>query len=141
MVRVLIVEDDAAIRETLSAILRADGVEIAVCNGASEAGKLMSGSAFDLVITDMRMETPTSGCDVIRAARASVCPPPIVILTAFPLPRGDSRARGADTVLLKGSDPSSLVRQIRKILADIAHRKASPAPCTDPAQRKIGGAD
>ena len=141
MVRVLIVEDDAAIRETLSAVLRGDDVEVTLCDGATKAAQVISGSDFDLVITDMRMETPTSGCDVIRAARSSACPPPIVVLTAFPLPRSDVRTKGATSVLLKGSDSFALIRNIRKLVADIAAHKASPPPCANPDQRKAGSGD
>ena len=65
MVRVLIVEDDAAIRETLSAILRGDDVEVTLCDGATQAAKLIPRGNYDVIITDMRMETPTSGADVI----------------------------------------------------------------------------
>lgn len=126
MIRILLVEDDAAIRETLSAILREDNVEVTLCNGAGQATELISHDNFDLVITDMRMESPTSGCDVIRAARSTASPPPVVILTAFPLARGDSRATGASTVLLKGTDPHSLIRKIHQIVADLVSRKLRP---------------
>lgn len=123
MVRVLIVEDEAAIRETLSAILRGDDVDVTVCGGAGQAAELISTSEFDLVITDMRMETDTSGCDVIRAARSAASHPPIVVLTAFPLARSDRRAEGATTVLLKGTDPNTLVRNIRTIVDKVASAK------------------
>ncbi len=123
MVRLLIVEDDAAIRETLAAILRSKDVEVTLCCGAIEASKLIAGSEFDVIITDMRMETPTSGYDVIRAAGQSSTPPRVVVLTAYPLPRKHSLADGATAVLLKGADPGSLIRQIQNIVADVAARK------------------
>jgi CheY-like chemotaxis protein len=126
MIHILLVEDDAAIRETLSAILREDDVDVTLCTGAGQAAEMISHNNFDLVITDMRMETPTSGCDVIRAARSTTSPPPVVVLTAFPLARGDSRASGASTVLLKGSDPHVLIRQIHQIVTDLVSHKLRP---------------
>ena len=125
MVRVLIVEDDAAIRETLSAILRGDNVEVTLCDGATQAAQLIPRGAYDVIITDMRMETPTSGVDVIRAAQQSSSPPSVVVLTAYPLPRNNSLADGASAVLLKGTDPFSLIRKIRNIVSEIASKKPS----------------
>lgn len=125
MVRVLIVEDDAAIRETLGSILRSKDVDIALCSGAAEAAALIPSGGYDVIITDMRMETPTSGCDVIRSAQATRPCPQVVVLTAFPLPRNNSITNGASAVLLKGTDPSSLIAKIRDIVADVAARKLS----------------
>ena len=125
MVRVLIVEDDVAIRETLGTILRNKDVDVTLCCGAVEAAALIPSGGYDVIITDMRMETPTSGCDVIRSAQASIPMPRVVVLTAFPLPTGNSVANGASAVLLKGTDPSSLIAKIRDIVAEVAARKPS----------------
>ena len=125
MVRVLIVEDDVAIRETLGTILRSKEVDIALCSSAAQAAELIPGGGFDIIITDMRMETPTSGYDVIRTAQASNPSPQVVVLTAFPLPRNNSITHGASAVLLKGTDPASLIAKIRDIVAGVAARKPS----------------
>jgi Response regulator containing CheY-like receiver, AAA-type ATPase, and DNA-binding domains len=123
MVRVLLVDDDAAIRETLATILRADEVEVTTCDCAAKAAGLIASGGYDIIITDMRMETPTSGSDVIRAANASSSSPRVVVLTAFPLPRNNALTAGASAVLLKGTDTGSLISKIRNVVAEVASRK------------------
>ncbi len=123
MVRVLIVEDDAAIRETLAALLRSETVDVTHCEGACQAADLLPSGNYDIVITDMRMETSTSGRDVIRAANAAGSAPRVVVLTAFPLPRNSSLADGASAVLLKGTDVASLIGKIRDIVAEVVSFK------------------
>lgn len=126
MVRILFVEDDQAIRQTLAAILRDQEVDVTVCESARQALGVIGEHTFDLVVTDMRMETATAGSEVIRAARAFAPPPLVVVLTAFPLPHGHPALRGASTVLLKGTDASSLIAQIKRIVADVASRPLRP---------------
>jgi len=122
-VRVLIVEDDSAVRDTLSAILTLEGLNVAACASAREALQHLSEREFDLVITDMRMETPTAGLDVVQAAAQRPARPFIVVLTAFPLPPRDARASGADKVLLKATDPFKLITELRGMISVLAKKK------------------
>ena len=115
--RVLMVDDDAAIRRMLATILEIEGADVVPAASAAEALKTLSGDQFDLVITDMRMETPTAGFQVVNAASRCDNHPPVVVLTAFPVREDEVRAHGDAVIMQKGSDPRGLIQQLRSILA------------------------
>lgn len=70
-VRVLLVEDDAAVREIASGLLRDLGCEVTTAeNGASALEALEEGVAFDLLMSDIVMPGGVSGVDLARSASA-----------------------------------------------------------------------
>src|SRR5262245_20342581 len=97
--RILLVDDELAILLTLKAILEMHGFEVDTANSARDAAGKLSAAEFDMVITDMRMETETAGYDVIRAARGQSYNPATAILTAFPVLGSEWESRGAQTLL------------------------------------------
>lgn len=78
-VRVLLVEDDAAVREIASGLLRDLGCEVATAeNGASALEALAEGVAFDLLMSDVIMPGGVSGVDLARSV--SVGRPDMAVL-------------------------------------------------------------
>jgi len=68
-VRVLLVEDDAAVREITDGLLRDLGCEVTTAeNGASALEALEEGVAFDLLMSDIVMPGGVSGVDLARSA-------------------------------------------------------------------------
>jgi DNA-binding NtrC family response regulator len=67
--RILLVDDELAILLTLKAVLELNGFEVQTAASVQEAKQKLQGAEFEMVITDMRMESETSGFDVIHAAR------------------------------------------------------------------------
>ena len=55
----------------LRAVLESEGHTVVTAINAADALRKLEAGSFDMVITDMRMETKTSGFDVVRAARRS----------------------------------------------------------------------
>ncbi len=92
--RILLVDDEAAILLTLKAVLEVNGFEVETAASAGEAVHVLGSSEFHMVITDMRMETETSGFDVIHAANQKPYRPATAILTAYPALGGDWKSRG-----------------------------------------------
>jgi DNA-binding NtrC family response regulator len=86
---------------------------------ASEAISRIDEQSFEMVITDLRMESPTSGFDVVRAAHSLSPRPIIVIVTAFPVPSSEWRRTGADALYIKGANTMALPEQLKELL----HRK------------------
>ena len=78
--KILIVDDDSAIRRVLTTTLRAVGFDIAESSRGEEAVSLLSASPFDAVLLDMNMPT-MSGLAVCRAIRKVNAEIPIVMLT------------------------------------------------------------
>ena len=121
--RILLVDDELAILLTLKAILEINGFEVETASSAKEArGKLANG-VYQMVITDMRMETETAGYDVIREAKARDYDPAIAILTAFPLLGSDWKEEGADSMLVKPMNTNDLLRQIEALLVNHEDRR------------------
>jgi len=122
--RVLFAEDDLSIRESFTAILKLEGVAVTACASAVEACQHLSAEPYDLVITDMRMETPTAGWSVVRAARSAHDPPNVAVLTAFPIPKRDLRNHHVQAVLTKGMPTPILLRQLRELIGQASRRAA-----------------
>ncbi len=126
-IRVLLVDDDAAILQTMTGILALEGVQVATCSTAANALDRLSHGNFELVITDMRMEAPNAGFRVVRAAATHAMRPVVVVLTAFPISTNELRAIGATAVLLKGTSPGLLVERIRTIVKAIGTQTGAAA--------------
>jgi CheY-like chemotaxis protein len=90
--RVLVVDDEPSILTTLRAILELQGFEVDAAGSAMEAIQKLQAAVFQMVITDMRMETATAGYDVVRAAQAQPYQPISVLLTAYPPEEAEWRA-------------------------------------------------
>lgn len=117
--RILLVDDELAILLTLKAILEMNGFEVETAASAREAQQKLGKATYQMVITDMRMETETAGYDVIHAAKQQEYNPATAILTAYPLLGSDWKNRGANQLLVKPVNTQDLLRQIEALL--IAH--------------------
>jgi DNA-binding NtrC family response regulator len=114
--RILLVDDELAILLTLKAILEMNGFEVETASSTREAKQKLSSGVFTMVITDMRMESETSGYDVIRAARSQAYNPATAILTAYPNLGGDWKNEGAESLLVKPMNTGDLLRQLEALL-------------------------
>src|SRR6186713_2914322 len=79
---ILVVEDDAAMRDLLTEELADAGYEVEAAGGASGGLELARLEHFDLIITDLRMPE-MDGFDLIRGVMAMPEPPHVVMITAF----------------------------------------------------------
>jgi two-component system OmpR family response regulator len=80
-VRVLIVEDDPILQDSLTRAMRAAGYAIDLAGDGELALGLLRGGGFDLVILDLGLPK-IDGLQVLRQARAGGCRTPVIILTA-----------------------------------------------------------
>lgn len=82
--RVLLVDDEASLRQLLKEALVGDGYEVEVCTDGSRAWELLRNRAhnFDLLITDQTMPHIT-GLDLVRMLRAEGDTLPVVLCTGF----------------------------------------------------------
>ena len=93
--RILLVDDELAILLTLRAILEMNGFEVDTAASAKEAQHKLKNGVYEMVITDMRMESETAGYDVIRAARQQPYDPGDRDLTAYPSLGNEWKSKGA----------------------------------------------
>jgi len=132
--RILLVDDELAILLTLKAILEINGFEVDTAASAKEGIARLSGNSYQMVITDMRMETETAGYDVIREAKKQDYDPAVAILTAFPLLGSDWKEEGADSMLVKPMNTNDLLRQIEALL--VSHEDRRQERQSSPALKK-----
>src|SRR5438309_8853423 len=125
--RILLVDDELAILLTLKAILEINGFEVETAISAKEGIGKIKASAYDMVITDMKMETEHSGYDVVRAAKKAEYKPATAILTAYPMLGNDWKQEGAQSMLVKPMNTDDLLRQIEVLLINHADTKAKAA--------------
>ena len=128
--RILVVEDEAGLREGLIDLLQGDGHEVtAVIDGATAAATGIAES-WDLVVLDLMLPR-MNGMDVCRKLRGARPGMPILMLTA----RGseDDKVRGlgegADDYVTKPFSPRELLARVRALL-----RRASPEASEDPIE-------
>lgn len=114
--RVLLVDDHAQVLRTLQQVFQARQYAVLTASSAAEAVEQMARNEFDLIVTDMRMETPTAGFDVVRSAKTQPYKPVVVILSAFPIPTNEWRNSGADALFVKGGGIFRIIDDIEKLL-------------------------
>jgi two-component system phosphate regulon response regulator OmpR len=116
----LVVDDDARLRELLRRYLSENGFRVTVAADAVEARANLASFAFDLIVLDVMMPGE-SGLDLTLALRANHRDPrlPVLLLTAMAEPedRVNGLERGADDYLAKPFEPRELVLRIRNIIA------------------------
>ncbi len=114
--RILLVDDELTILLTLKAVLEHSGFEVDTAASAREAKSKLRHGVFQMVITDMRMESDTSGRDVVEAARKAPYQPAVAMLTAFPEGGSELEDPGADKMLVKPMGMKELLSQLESLL-------------------------
>jgi DNA-binding response OmpR family regulator len=114
--RVLLVDDEVAVLLTMKAVLEISGFDVDTAASARDAKLKLRHQVYEMVITDMRMESDESGREVIVAARTAAYHPAVALLTAFPVAEEDWQDMGADKLLVKPMQTPLLIRQIEKLL-------------------------
>lgn len=78
--RILLIDDDDIVTQTLAMILRTDGHIVTPASNGIDALKIFSENTFDLIITDLFMPQ-MSGWDIIRRIRLVSTDIPVIVLT------------------------------------------------------------
>lgn len=123
--RLLLVDDEARIRELLKEYLQKEGFQVEEAGNGREALEKTRAKAFDAVVLDLMMPG-MDGMELCREIRKT-SDVPIIMLTA----RGDEIDRvlglemGADDYIVKPFSPRELVARVKAILRRTA--KAGPA--------------
>ncbi|GAA5346061.1 envelope stress response regulator transcription factor HitR [Planifilum fimeticola] len=116
MARILVVDDDAHIRELVNHFLSLEGFEVHEAADGKEVLGLLETVSVDLVIMDIMMPE-MDGWELCRELR-DVGDVPILMLTA----KGETRQKvkgfelGADDYLVKPFDPLELVARVKALL-------------------------
>ena len=123
--RLLVVEDDDTIRETVAEALEMEGFAVTAATNGRSAWYLLSRDSYDLVVLDL-MLPGINGLDLCRQLRGSNTPPLILVVSA----RDTETDRvlglevGADDYLIKPFGMRELVARCRALL----RRQRTPLP-------------
>jgi DNA-binding NtrC family response regulator len=122
--RVLVVEDEAYVRDSLVELLQAREYEVVGVGGVAEALKQLERSPVDVVLTDLKMPGLT-GLDLVTRLQASSPGIPVIVLTGH----GNVAAAveclqaGATDFILKPADPQALAVSISRALGTRALKR------------------
>jgi two-component system, OmpR family, response regulator MprA len=125
--RVLVVDDDRAVRESLRRSLEFNGYAVALAADGAEALASISGSAPDVVVMDVMMPR-LDGLEATKALRKAGNDVPILVLTARDAvgDRVEGLDAGADDYLTKPFALQELLARLRALLRRVVPHENAP---------------
>ena len=122
--RIMVVDDELIIRESLAAWLERDGHHVEMAGSGEEALEKLAAAGFDLLLVDIKMEG-MSGLDLLKAVKDDDQDAAVVMITAYGSISTaiDAMKHGATEYLLKPFDPEEIGILIEKIIARQAQEK------------------
>jgi CheY-like chemotaxis protein len=116
--RILLVDDDDAVRMTLSAVLRGSQFSVTEAANVAEALQLISTQSFEVLLCDLHMPGAGDGFTVVSAMRHTNAAAITLVLTGYPALKEAMNAilLQADEILLKPMDVAAMVTLIRSKL-------------------------
>lgn len=117
-VRVLLAEDDRALRRLLEVVLERAGYQVIAASDGLEAMKMALANPIDIVITDAMMPNLT-GHELCRFIRNSqtLAHVPVILLSALEQKETDAELEHADAFLSKPVSNETLIECVEKLLA------------------------
>ncbi|HKY33130.1 MAG TPA: sigma-54 dependent transcriptional regulator [Candidatus Polarisedimenticolia bacterium] len=143
--KVLVVEDEAYVRDSLGELLASRGYDVRLEAGLEPALRFLDRAPVDLLITDLRMPGG-GGLELVREVRSRGGDVPVVILTGFGTVASavECMKAGASDYILKPVDPDVLEVAIEKSLAaralrrEVEYLRAGGAPGLPPDEAPTG---
>jgi len=122
LARVLLVDDDPTSRLTLKTVLEAGGYNVDSAASAAEAVGKLDEQEYELVLSDLQMESPEAGLKVIAHARMMDYKPATAIVTTY-----QNEEKGIKLVksrmLIKPEDIPGLLGKVANMISERAARK------------------
>jgi two-component system response regulator MtrA len=115
--KILIVDDESTLRQTLARILQQEGFEVTTAESGEQALAFLAATEFDLLYLDIRMPV-LSGLDVLERVHAGHPNLPVLLFTAQPdlSSAVEALRRGASDYLLKPLKPETIIEKTRAVL-------------------------
>jgi DNA-binding response OmpR family regulator len=116
--RVLLVDDDEAVRDMMSTTLEHKGFEVVPAASVTEALKLITTKSFDVLITDLHMPNPSDGFAVVTAMRHSQPDALTLLVSGYPDVKSamDAILLEADDIIVKPFEAGKLAEMVHEKL-------------------------
>jgi len=122
--RVLLVDSDLTSRLTLQTVLEAGGYRVDAAASAAEAVGKLEKSEYELVLSDLAMESPQAGLKVLAHARMMEYKPATALVTSYRDSKGRAAAgKPGRTVLIEPEDLPELLGKVAELISERATRK------------------
>src|ERR1700680_855977 len=116
--KVLLVDDDDAIRDMMTATLEHKGFDVVAAANVTEALKLITTESFDVLITDLHMPNPSDGFAVVTAMRHSQPDALTLLVSGYPDVKSamDAILLEADDIIVKPFEAGKLAEMVHEKL-------------------------
>ena len=133
--KVLLVDDDAAVRDMMTVTLEHKGFEVVAAANVPEALRLIATDTFDALITDLHMPNPSDGFTVVSAMRHSQPDALTLLVSGYPDVQSAMSAilLEADEIIVKPFEVGKL--------ADLLREKMSTRKPAARIEKQTGGRD
>jgi CheY-like chemotaxis protein len=121
LARVLLVDDNPASRLTLKTVLEAGGYNVDAAASAAEAVGKLDECEYELVLSDLQMESPEAGLKVIAHARMMNYKPATALITTYQ--NAKPTAAQQRSLFIKPEDLPGLLGKVAGLISDRATRR------------------
>jgi DNA-binding NtrC family response regulator len=117
--RVLVVDDEEALRTVLSSELASVGYEVSSASDGEEAIAMVQNKKFDLVLLDIKMPK-VDGFEALKFIKKSYPTVKVIMLTGFADLKNaiESKKHGAEDFVSKPYDLVDLLTTIERVLSE-----------------------
>ncbi|MBI4549034.1 MAG: response regulator [Ignavibacteriae bacterium] len=117
--RILVVDDEDALRTVLSSELSGAGYEVSTASDGEEAVSVVQNRKFDLVLLDIKMPK-MDGFEVLKFVKKNFPTIKIIMLTGFADLKNaiESKKHGAEDFVSKPYDLVDLLTTIERVLSE-----------------------
>ena len=135
---VLIVEDDAALREALKDTLELSGYEVIEAAEGETALRLLEQRRVGIVVSDVQMK-PMDGERLLREIKQRLPQLPVLLMTAYGMIERavEAMRAGACNYLPKPFEPEALVSEVARWMLPAAEADVREMVAEDPASRAL----
>jgi DNA-binding response OmpR family regulator len=114
--KLLLADDEPSILATLRLILKSEGFDVHTAASGKAAKEALVRISFDVVLTDLSMESTMAGYEVVHAAQAQTRKPVTLVLSGYPELLDKWQVEGADGGLQKPTDVPELLETIHRLV-------------------------
>jgi CheY-like chemotaxis protein len=125
LARVLLVDDDPTSRLTLQTVLEAGGYHVDAAASAAEAVGKLDEQEYELVLSDLQMESPDSGLKVLAHARMMDYKPATAIVTTYQnvKPQNAKPQKPQARMLITPEDIPGLLAKVANLISQRAAKR------------------